>query len=178
MSTGPIVPNQERNWQILQLRKEGVPRREVALRFRLSPNRISQLEQRDRADRFRAERRARLREEIRIADDPEKPWPVNDLADAIELTGATKNRLLDHFVGTGKQQMSLQELMDMCLDGPADRWGWRAPALLRICGIGKYGFGCVVNGLTGMGLGSRCNEAWRKRLVEVKRQSGITGPTP
>ncbi len=125
-----------------------------------------------------AERRAKLREEIRLADDPEKPWPVNDLVDAIQLTGATKNRLLDHFVRTGKQQISLRELMDMCLNGPPDRYGWRTPALLRIYGIGKYGFGCVVKGLTGMDLGSRCNEEWQKRLLEVKRQSGITGPTP
>jgi len=112
-----------------------------------------------------AERRAKLREGIRIADDPEKPWPVNDLADGIRLTGATKNRLPDHFVGIGKQQMSLQELMDMCSNGPPDRYGWIAPALLRICGIGKYGFWSVVNGLTDMDLGNRCNEEWRKRLL-------------
>ncbi len=125
-----------------------------------------------------ADRRAKLREGIRIADDQEKLWPVNDLADAIGLTAATKNRFLDHFVATGKQQMSLQELMDMCLDGPADRWGWRAPALLRIYGIGKYGFGCVVKGLTNMDLGRRCDEEWQKRLVEVKRQSKITEANP
>jgi len=46
MRSQSIVPIQERNRQILQMRKEGVPRREVALRFGLSPNRISQLEQR------------------------------------------------------------------------------------------------------------------------------------
>jgi len=97
----------ERNRQILQMRKEGVPRREVALRFRLSPTRVFQLEQRDAADEAMAQRRAKLREEIRSSDDPEKPWLVENLADAIALTGATKNRFLDHFAEAGKREISL-----------------------------------------------------------------------
>ena len=38
MSSQSIVPIPERNRQLLQMRKDGVPRREVALRFGLSPN--------------------------------------------------------------------------------------------------------------------------------------------
>lgn len=52
------------------------------------------------------------------------------------------------------------------------------PPWLRVRGVGKIGFWSVVNGLTGMDLGSRCNEEWQKRLVEVKRQSGTIGPAP
>ena len=103
---------------------------------------------------------------------------MRDLADAIELTGATKNRLQDHLVGAGKQQMSLRELMDLCPNGPPDRYGWRAPALLRIYGIGKYGLACVVNGLTHLDLGRRCEEEWRERLAKVEEQLGTAGATP
>jgi transcriptional regulator with XRE-family HTH domain len=173
MSISSSISIPERNQQILQMRMEGVSRKEVARRFGLSPERISQLEKRDQAEKSMAERRANLRGRIRTADDPERMWPVSDLADAICLTGATKNRLLDHFVEAGKRQICLRELMDMCLAGPVDRWGFRTPPLLKICGIGKYGFGCVVNGLTDMDLSRRCNEEWRKRLAKVKLQSGI-----
>jgi hypothetical protein len=173
-----MIPIQDRNRQILQMRKEGVPRPEVALRFRLSRERISQLEKRDKADKLMAERRTNLREAIRTADDPERTWPVNDLADAIGLFVVTKKRLLDHFVETGKERISLRELMDMCLDSPVEGRDYMMPPLLRVCGIGKKGFWSVANGLTNMDLGSRCNEQWRIRLSEVRREGGITGATP
>ncbi|MGA2662070.1 MAG: hypothetical protein ABSH34_31715 [Verrucomicrobiota bacterium] len=173
-----MIPTPERSRQILQMRRAGVPRREVALRFKLSPNRISQLEQRDKADKSMAERRAKLRDAIRAADDPEKVWPVTDLADAIGLTGATKNRLLDPFLETRKREISLRELMDMCLERPVEDMDFSMAPLSRICGIGKWGFWSVVNGLTDMGLGSRCNEEWQKTLAKVKQQSRITRATP
>lgn len=174
-----MIPIQERNRQILQMRKEGVPRSEVAHRFGLSRERISQLEKRDEADRSMAERRANFMEAVRTADDPERTWPVNDLADAIGLIVVTKKRLLDHFVETGKEQISLRELMDMCLDGLMEREEFIAPPLLKVSGIGKKGFGSVANGLTNMDLGSRCNEEWRSnRLPKVKRNWRITGATP
>ena len=126
-----------------------------------------------------AERRAKLREAIRTADDPEKMWPVNDLIDVIGLIVVTKKRLLDHFVETGKERISLRELMDMCLDSPVEGRDYMMPPLLRVCGIGKKGFWSVANGLTNMDLGSRCNEEWRgNRLPKVKRNWGITGATP
>jgi|ERR1017187_8227776 hypothetical protein len=81
-----MIPIQERNRQILQMRKEGIPRPEVARRFGLSRERISQLEKRDEADKSMAEKRANFREAVRTADDPGRTWPVNDLVDAIGLS--------------------------------------------------------------------------------------------
>jgi hypothetical protein len=159
-SIQPMILIQERNRQILQMRTEGVPRREVALQFKLSTGRILQLEKRDAADKAMAERRGNLQEAIRSADDLGKMWLVNDVADAIGLVAGTKNRLLDHFVEAGKGRISLRELMDMCLDGPMDRWGFKTPPLWRVNGIGRKGFWSVVNGLTNMDLGNRCNEEW------------------
>jgi transposase len=92
-----MISIQERNRKILQMRREGISQREVARKFQLSPSRIYLLERRAAADQAMAERRAKLRAEIRAADDPEKMWPVTDLADAIGPIVVTKKRLLDHF---------------------------------------------------------------------------------
>ena len=157
----------ERNRQILQLRERGLSQREVARRFKLSPSRIYLIEKQDAADRSLAERRTRLREEIRAADDLDKLWPVEDLIDAVGLIVVTRKRLMDYFVAAGKRQISLGELMDMCLDAPVEGLDFMMSQLLRVYGVGKKGFWFVVNGLTGMDLGGRCNEEWRKRLVRV-----------
>jgi transcriptional regulator len=80
---GTTLPIPERNRQILEMRNQGVSQKEVAKRFNLSPSRIYLIERRNAADRSLAERRIRLREEFRVADDPERRWPVKDLLDAI-----------------------------------------------------------------------------------------------
>jgi hypothetical protein len=166
---------QERNRQMLQMRNDGVRQVDVAREFGLSRERVSQLEKREQADKSMAERRVKLRKEIRAADDPGKLWFVDDLADAIGLVEGMKNRLLGHFVKSGKDRISLRELMDMCLDNPVD---FMVPPLLRVRGIGSRGFWSVANGLTDMDLGSQCNDEWQERLVKVKQESGISGPRP
>jgi len=172
------IPIPERNRQILVMLAKGISQIEVARSFELSPSRIWLIERRDRADRSMAQRRARLREEIRAADDLQKMWPVEDLVDALDLIIVTRIRLLQHFVKTGKAQISLSELMEMCLDAPVEGSDFKWPPLYRARGVGKKGFWSVVNGLTGMDLGSRCNEEWQRRLVKVKQEHGVTGATP
>jgi hypothetical protein len=166
---------QERNRQMLQMRNEGVRQVDVAREFGLSRERVAQLEKKEQADKSMAGWRLKLREEIGAADDPGKLWFVNDLADAIGLVGGTKNKLLDRFVKTGKDQISLLEFMDMCLDNPVD---FMMPPLLRVRSLGNRGFWSVANGLTDIDMGSRCNHEWQKRLVKVKQESGISGATP
>ena len=171
------VPIPKRNRKILEMRKEGVSKKEVARRFGLSPSRIRLIERGDKADSSMAERRAKLREKIRVANDLEKLWPVKDLLDAIGLGLVTRQRLMDHFVTTGKRQISLRELLDMCLDAPAEGLDFMLSPLLRVHGVGKKGFWSVVNGLTDMDLGNRCNKEWQWRLVKVKQNYGVTGAT-
>ena len=167
-----MIPIPERNRQILQMRREGVRRGEVARKFRVSESRIDQIERRDALDGAMAERRGRLQAELRAADDAERMWPVHDIVDAVGLTVVAKRSLLDHFAGTGKTAISLCELMDMCLDVLDEKTGFSRPTLLRVCGIGKKGFGSVVSGLTNVDLGARCNEEWRKRLATLSRSWG------
>ena len=133
------------------------------------------IEKQDAADRSLAERHAKLREQIRAADELEKLWPMEDLIDAVGLIVATKKRLMDHFTAIGKRHISLRELMDMCLDAPMEGLDFRMSPLLRVYGVGKIGFWSVVNGLTGMDLGDRCNEEWQCRLVKVKQEHRVTG---
>jgi len=173
-----MIPMQERNRQILQMRRQGISRGEVALQSKLSRARIAQLEKRDARDKAMAARRADLRAEMHSADDADGLWPVNDVIDAIGLVAVTKARLLDHFTEEGRDQISLRALMDMCLEGAADKWGFRSPPLLKVYGIGRKGFWSVVNGLTNLDMGNQCNEEWRTKLVKVKQRWGITGATP
>ena len=74
--------------------------------------------------------------------------------------------------------VTLREFMDMCLDAPVEGLDFMMSPLLRVYGIGKKGFWSVVNGLTGMDLGRRCNQEWQWRLVKVKQKYGITGTMP
>jgi hypothetical protein len=172
------IPIPERNRQILELRHQGLSRTEVARKFKLSPSRIYLIEKQDEADRSMGERRTKLREEIRAADDMDGTWPVEELVDALGLIVVTRKRLMDHFVEKGQSQISLREFMDMCLDVPIEGRNWMSPPLYRVKGVGKIGYWSVVNGLTSMDLGSRCNQEWQWRLVRVKQENQVTGATP
>ena len=163
---------QKRNLEIVRMRKEGVPPKEVARRFRLSRSRIQQIERRAADDESLAERRATLWVQMRAADDPEKMWPVHDLMDASITTRLAKIQLLKHFARTGQTEISLRALMDMCLQPPRNPDASGLPPLLRIVGIGRRCFWSVADGLTNTDLGNRCNEEWQNRLVRVKQYWG------
>jgi hypothetical protein len=66
----------------------------------------------------------------------------------------------------------------MCLHAPVEGLDLMMSPLLRVFGVGKIGFWSVVNGLTTMDLGSRCNEEWRKTLAKVKHEHRVTEATP
>ena len=149
-----------------------MPTKEVARKFRLSRSRIKQIEQRAADDASLADRRATLGVQMRATDDPEKMWLVPDLLDAIITSRLTKIQLLKHFARTPQTQISLRELMDMCLQPPRDSEDSMLTPLLRISGIGKKCFWSVADGLTNTDLGSRCNEKWKNHLARIKQYWG------
>ncbi len=165
-----MIPISKRNREILQMRKDGVLRNEVARRFNLSGNRIEQLEKRDTADRSMGDRRIQLLEKIREADDIDKMWPVTDLLDAVDPIGATKKRLMHHFLAIGQEQISVRELMDMCLDAPVEGLNCMMSPLLRVRGVGGRGFRSVVNGLSAMDLGIRSTAVELRLPTQAVRQ--------
>jgi hypothetical protein len=159
----------ERNQKILRMRQNGITPKELARRFKLSTTSINMIERTAAIDKSMAECRAKFLEEIRTANDPEKLWPVSELADALALIVVTKKRLLDHFKQTGQSEISLEALMGMFVKVPEEQGIYSFIPLLKVYGIGKKGFRSMVNGLTSMDMGPRCNEQWRKTLVEILR---------
>ncbi len=81
---------------------------------------------------------------------------------------------MDHFAEKKQDQISLRELMDMCLDAPVEGLDFMMSPLLRVYGVGKKGYWNVVNGLTDMDLGNRCNQEWQTRLVKVLQKYAVT----
>ena len=173
----PSVPSPGRNQQILQMLEHGIPHGEVARRFMVSTCRVGQIAGQAKAKQAREERRTKLREKIRGSDDPERLWPVEDLADALGLREAAKSGLLYHFAQTGKQQVSWRELTDLCSSTPLATGGYRSPTLLRVRGIGRKGLWSVIRSLASLDLGRRCNEEWRTRLVIAEELRGISVAT-
>jgi hypothetical protein len=171
--------NRERNEQIVQMRKNNVARRDVALRFRLSVWSVRLIEERAKAETLAVQRRDRMLEKIREVDDLDAVWPAYDLIDAIGLITTARERLLHHFAEARKQQISLRVVMDMAFLDNADGevYLMNSP-LLEIRGVGKKGFWSLANRLTATDMGKRCNQEWQTRLAKVKERWEITGSTP
>ena len=170
----------KRNQQIVQMREQGILRRDVAQKYGLTPERIRMIEREAAAEKSLAERRARLREEIRKADDLDKPWAVADLLDALWLVPVARIRLLEHFAEKIRQtQISLRELMDLVISDANDsELTFASTPMLGIRGIGRFGYHSVIAELTEMDLGPGCNEEWRGRLIKLKRHWNIPSLPP
>ncbi len=160
-------PPPERNRKILQMLMGGMPQSEVARKFRLSPSRVYLIEKQDAAAKSMEERRTRMLKQLQGADDMDKLWPVEDLLDALRLIVVTRKRLMHHFAEKRQDQISLRELMDMCVDAPVEGMDFTMTPLLRVYGLGKKGFWSVVKGLTDLDMGTHCNQEWQTRLVKV-----------
>ena len=170
---------QKRNRQIIEMREQGIPLKDIARKFRLTHARIRLIEREAATEKSLAQRRARLQTQIRCADDLDKSWAVVDLIDALWLIVIARVRLLAYFKEIHKRQMSLRELMDLAMSPThAVESGPVSTPLLRIRGIGKYGFYSVIAELTEMDLGPRGNEEWRNRLAKLKRHWNIPSWPP
>jgi hypothetical protein len=149
------------------MRKEGLSQMEVARKFHLSPTRVYLIEKQDAATRATEERRSRMLKQLQATDDMDKLWPVGDLLDTLGLIVVTRKRLVDHFAEKRQDQISLREFTDMCLDAPVEGLDFMMSPMLRVYGLGKKGFWSVVKGLTGLDMGTKCNQEWQAWLVKV-----------
>lgn len=80
----------------------------------------------------------------------------------------TQTALIRHFEWSDCKAISLRQLMDLAPAGPTEWPNLMMSSLLRVRGVGKKGFWCVVNGLTDMDLGTKGNREWQERLIKVK----------
>lgn len=128
---------QKRNEQILKLLKAGASRRDLARGFDLSVASIAAIQKASKTEALFSLLRARILDELRKADGPEKLWPTADLIHALAFRPIFTTRLLQHFENIGKTELSFRELMDLTAlsAGP----GYQLPLVLGIRGVGKYG---------------------------------------
>jgi len=174
-----MTTTRQRNRQIVEMRAQGVTRQEIARQFRITTGRVAMIEQQAATEGAQAERRAQLQAEIRLANDLDKAWPVVNLVDALHLLTVARVRLLAHFEQQHKTEMSLRELMELVISehGDAAEVSARTP-LLRIRGVGKYGFYSVAAELSETDLGQRCNAEWQRRLAVLRREWRIPSWPP
>lgn len=160
----------KRNEQIVQLLDQGVSRRALARQFSLTPSRIALIQREVAGEKSLNARRARLREQIRQADDLDKTWPIIDLIDALWLIVITRVRLIAHFEELHKSQMTLRQFMDSLItESPDAASGSMAVPLLQVKGIGKKGFYSVIAEMAETDLGLRCNQEWHRRMIKLQR---------
>ena len=156
----------ERDQTIYQMCREGRTYSCVGAPLHLSRERVRQILREVEVKQSLIKRRARLKEKIRLADDPDKLWAVDDLLDAFDLITWARNRLREYFAKQGREQISLRELMDLAYCDAPETVNDRP--LLIVRGVFKTGYLSVVNELTNTDLGKRCNREWRSRVARMK----------
>ena len=120
---------------------------------------------------------AHLREAIRNADDPLKPWPPANLLEALGLLPATRRALLTRLGQTKPQHLTLLEFMDLVLSDTGESTvNIQNSRLLGLPGVGEKGYWSAARALTGLDMGPRCNALWRKRIANLQGQWQITPP--
>lgn len=126
-----------------------------------------------------AERAATLLEEIRRADDLDRPWPAADLVGALHLPTVTSTALKRHFESTENPTTSLRNLMDLAIsDAPDPRPGYMITPLLDLRCVGTKGFWSVINRLTELNLGESCRRYRQEKLAILQRSRRMKGPGP
>jgi hypothetical protein len=122
------------------------------------------------------EQTARVLEAIRHADDLDRPWPVNDLVEALRLPTMTGKALKRHFESAECPAVSLRCMMDLAVsDAPDPRAGYMVAPLLDLCCVGQKGFWSMVNRFTELDLGTAGSRYWQQKLVILRRSWRVKG---
>ncbi len=170
--------NRERDWEIYCQRQEGFATADLAAEYGLTRQRIQMIEREVEAEKALLERRARVREQIRQADDLQRSWPVEDLLAALIVSARTRRVLGQHYTNHGQQAISLEGVFELVFleTGKSKSINLQNSALLAMPGLSNKSFWWVVSSLTKMDLGQHCNVAWKKKLAEVLQHCGKPGP--
>ena len=167
---------QQRNEQILKMRGEGASPREVATHFGITPQLVSCIEKANNAAKAMEVRRATLQQQLRDADDLDKPWKAADLVDSLSLTNRTKAALKFHYDWPETERITLREVMELAISPVEDsKPGYLIAPLLSIQRFGVMGLCDVVRVFTITDLGERCNQEWQRKLERLKCSVRVHG---
>ena len=168
----------ERNLRILEKSERGESHGSLAQRFQLSRSRIDAIVHKFEEEKRRADRGHRLLEDIRQANDLDRPWLATELIDAIVPLPVTRNYLKQHFTEQRIAHLSLRTLIEMAIPEADGSVPGTPCLLLKVTGVGKKGFWSVVNRLTSLDLGARFKQEWEQRLIRLRRDWKISGKFP
>jgi len=115
------------------------------------------------------DRAVTLAEQMQQADDLNRKYNVNDLLEVLNPAAMTRKALANFWEWKKVEEVSLRELMDMAIVEETDpKPGYLVTQLLDLRCVGIKGFWSVVNRLTALDLGARCNAEWSRRRIKLK----------
>ncbi len=153
--------------------KSGKKQANIARRFGISTARVRLVVLEIETETALLARRSIIREDFKRADNTDRKWNVVDILDSLDLIAVAKSSLTKHFQAKNTKLISLREFMDMAV--PQPKCG---SPLFEVPNIGKIAFCSVVNELTKLDMGTRCNAEWKARMKRINHYWKITGPFP
>ena len=167
----------QRNDDLIQLCRAGNSARDVARQFRITPNRVRQIVNRDARELEATQRASRWAAEIRLADNLDLKWPVVGLLDALAVPTPTRRALELHWAGDAlsKSRVSLRELMDLVAAPPPNGREYVSVPVLRVRGVGGYGFRVLLHAIQRLNLHGVCRADWLRRFDLDARSWRIQG---
>ena len=162
-----------RNAEMARLHAAGVASWVLARDFHRPRSSIEAMISQGRRARQVAEHAAALRQRMREANDLDRPWPLEDVAAALEMPSRADTTMRRHFESQGMKTLTLRQLMDaVAAEDPPERgnpvsrlfvtYQWR--------GVGKRTHEDILEAIWEADLGPLFHETWMKRLRKLFRE--------
>jgi len=166
-----MIDYEERNLEILKMRKEGKSFRELSRLFGISFERIRQIVFRSELGKEIQEKSEKIRECFRSSDDIEKRWPKDIMLVGLLFPKTVTWRLRRYFEGHDIQEISLKDLMDFLIRDKKRRSTnlFEVVPALRRNHFGRKTVHTMIKHLSEQDLGDSFNIEWDKRLESLRR---------
>jgi len=162
---------QKRNMEIVELLNRGGPVREISHQFHVSDGLIWQIKKEARRAAERAEQGRALREQICTANNIDRQWPIDAVVAALQIDDVRAHKGFERILReTGRNQVSLREMMDLLLLEPQ---GWMDSPIMFLPSLAEgrnIGWTTCLRLLAAPGridLGSAVNSEWKKRCKKA-----------
>jgi hypothetical protein len=158
-----------RNLQILDMSKRGIPYGKIAHIFDISRDRVRQIIKELEPEENQRRRVQKIVHDLRASNNIEKMWPRNAIIEALQLPEPLIWRLLNYFESKNVYQLSLRQFMDL-LFANDNRMPKNPRDAFPICKINHIGFkthSLIIHHLIQQDLGDAFNREWSKRLENL-----------